>query len=179
MIDYQGLKEKGQSLGLTYVVPLDCATIQILPEVRDMCAADKCHQYNANWAAPPACGTIEECEKRVRQYSRGLLVQTVGELEDSMDYEAMMETERIHKENFVKFDEYLSRLYPGRLSLGCGCCTRCETCTYPDAPCRFPQKLTSSMEAYGMLVTQVCQSNQLPYYYGENTIAYTSCYLLE
>ncbi|MCD7867201.1 MAG: ASKHA domain-containing protein [Clostridiales bacterium] len=34
------------------------------------------------------------------------------------------------------------------------------------------------MEAYGMLVTEVCQSNHLEYYYGSCTIAYTSCYLL-
>lgn len=31
----------------------------------------------------------------------------------------------------------------------------------------------------GMLVTQVCQANGLKYYYGDCTISYTSCYLLE
>ena len=35
------------------------------------------------------------------------------------------------------------------------------------------------MEAYGMLVMQVCQANHLDYYYGPGKIAYTSCYLLK
>jgi predicted metal-binding protein len=65
------------------------------------------------------------------------------------------------------------------LSLGSGGCRRCKKCTYPDAPCRFPEKKFASMEAYGMLVTQVCQDNGLDYYYGKGTITYTSCFLLE
>ena len=36
----------------------------------------------------------------------------------------------------------------------------------------------SSMEALGMLVVEICKANGLPYFYGENTIAYTSCFLL-
>ena len=30
-----------------------------------------------------------------------------------------------------------------------------------------------------MLVSQVCKDNDLPYYYGKCTIAYTACFLLE
>ena len=65
------------------------------------------------------------------------------------------------------------------LALGAGCCTQCAVCSYPDSPCRFPEKMVSSMEAYGMLVLEVCQKNGMAYYYGPNTIAYTSCFLLE
>jgi hypothetical protein len=35
------------------------------------------------------------------------------------------------------------------------------------------------MEAYGLLVSDVCQKAGLPYYYGKQTITYTSCILLE
>ena len=64
------------------------------------------------------------------------------------------------------------------LALGAGCCTQCGECTYPHAPCRFPEKMISSMEAFGILVLEVCQANGLPYYYGSDKIAYTSCFLL-
>lgn len=144
-----------------------------------MCAADKCHQYNKNWTCPPGCGSLEECEGKVRRYQKGLIVQTVGELEDNMDGEGMMETEARHKEAFLRLMEDLKKDYPDLLAIGAGCCTRCKTCTYPDAPCRFPDKKVSSMEAYGMLVSQICKDNSLPYYYGDCTIAYTSCFLLE
>ena len=91
----------------------------------------------------------------------------------------MMETEALHKQNFYEFEKILRERWPGMLPIGAGCCTKCKECTYPDAPCRFPDQAFSSMEAYGMLVTQVCKANSLDYYYGSCTIAYTSCYLLE
>lgn len=179
ILDIKKLQSLGQAAGFTHVAPLDCSTIQLMPDVRQMCAVNTCHMYGKNWCCPPGCGTLEECGERIRRYRYGILVQTVGELEDSMDGEGMMETEAAHKENFFRLEEALRPLYPSMLPIGSGSCTRCKTCTYPEAPCRFPDKTFASMEAYGMLVTQVCQDNHLPYYYGPCTIAYTSCFLLD
>ncbi len=64
------------------------------------------------------------------------------------------------------------------LAIGAGCCTACAQCTYPDEKCRFPERMVSSMEAYGMLVLEVCKANGLQYYYGADKMAYTSCFLL-
>jgi predicted metal-binding protein len=55
----------------------------------------------------------------------------------------------------------------------------CKTCTYPDAPCRFPEKMSASMEALGMVVSDVCKDNKLPYYYGAGTLTFVGCVLLE
>jgi predicted metal-binding protein len=179
MIDYNALDIRSKKAGFTHTGPLDCRTIRLLPEVRQMCASDKCHQYNKNWACPPGCGTLEECAEKVQKYQKGIIVQTVGQLEDTMDGEGMMEAEARHKEAFLVLMEDLKQDYPSLLAIGAGCCTRCKTCTFPDAPCRFPDKRVSSMEAYGMLVSEICKDNHLPYYYGDCTIAYTSCFLLE
>lgn len=179
MIDFEKLEALGKTAGFTHTAPLDCSRIKLLPEVRQMCEANTCHMYGKNWSCPPGCGTLEECAQRIQQYRRGILVQTVGELEDSMDGEGMMETEAAHKKHFFKLEELLRPLYPSLLPIGAGCCTKCSSCTYPDAPCRFPGQAFSSMEAYGMLVTQICQDNHLPYYYGPCTISYTSCFLLD
>ena len=35
------------------------------------------------------------------------------------------------------------------------------------------------MEAYGLVVSQVCQDSGLPYYYGPQTITYTACVLID
>ena len=179
MLDYKELEKTGKECGFTHVGMLDTSTIHLLKEVRDMCSQDSCHMYGKNWCCPPGCGTLEECEKKIRKYTQGILVQTVGELEDELDGEGMMETEARHKENFDKLREELLKKYPGMLSIGSGCCTRCKVCTYPDAPCRFPDHSFASMEAYGMLVTRICEDNNMVYYYGPGTISYTSCFLLE
>ena len=173
------LEEMGKKAGFSHVALLKSDSIELMPEVREMCKNDICHMYAKRWSCPPGCGDLEVCRKKIEKYREGIIVQTVGKLEDPLDGETMMETEAVHKQNFYEFEKVLRERWPGMLPIGAGCCTKCKTCTYPDAPCRFPEQAFSSMEAYGMLVTQVCQANGLEYYYGPCTIAYTSCYLLE
>ena len=179
MIDYEKLSTQGKTCGFTNVARLDPATIELREEVRAMCASGKCRMYGRSWSCPPACGTLEELRARISGYREGILVQTVGQLEDSMDGEGMMEAEAQHKAHFSDMHDLLLQDYPDLLAIGAGTCTRCKTCSYPDAPFRFPERMTSSMEALGMLVLDVCKANGLTYYYGPNTIAYTSCFLLK
>lgn len=136
-MNFKDLKQLCLSHGFTNVAPLACDTIELKPEVRQMCASDSCHKYNKCWSCPPDCGTLEECEQRVRKYKLGILVQTVGQLEDSMDGEGMMRTEAMHKASFYSLEKDLRKFYPNMLPIGAGCCTKCKTCTCPDAPCRL------------------------------------------
>ena len=108
---------------------------------------------------------------------RGLLLQTVGDREDSYDFESMAEAERENRRHFDALLEKLRALGADVLPMSAGTCTRCETCTYPDAPCRFPHTLAPSMEACGLFVSKVCKDNGVPYYYGDDKIAYTCCLL--
>ena len=142
-----------------------------------MCASGKCAMYDKRWSCPPGCGTLDECRELLKGYTRGILVQSVGELEDNFDIETMMETEAAHKERFYAMRKTLVERGIDALAAGAGCCTICPECTYPDAPCRFPEQKMSSMEALGMLVLEVCKANDMRYFYGENTIAYTCCFL--
>lgn len=153
-------------------------TLKTMPEVRNMCAVDKCHSYNVNWTCPPACGTIEECEARMKQYHYGILVQTTEEMEDSMDYEAMMEGAEKQTERCQKMMGLVRSNFPDCLCLFHGACNICRKCSYPDAPCRFPDKAVSAMEGYGLLVSQVCKDNGVDYYYGKNTVTYTGLFLV-
>ena len=178
-MDYEKAKALALEAGFTNVARLDAATIELKDEVRAMCAANKCAAYGHNWSCPPACGELDELREHIARYREGILVQTVGELEDQFDGEGMMETEAEHKEHFLKLHDVLVKEYPDLLALSAGTCRRCKTCTYPDAPCRFPEKRFSSMEAYGMLVLDTCKKNDMEYYYGANAIAYTSCFLLD
>jgi len=73
------------------------------------------------------------------------------------------------------FDE-AAALKPDALCLGAGGYRLCAKCACPD-PCRFPEKATASMEAYGLFVTQVCKDARLPHHHGKKTIAFTGCIL--
>ena len=164
------------ALGFTAAVPLDPAILQVYPGVRDMCAENRCRAYGKNWTCPPECGTLEECGARISHYRTGLLLQTKGVLEDSFDFEGMMELEEQHLSHFQALCEKVRIQDPDALCLGTGGCRICKQCAYPD-PCRFPNQAVSSMEAYGLLVSDVCKQCGIPYYYGQNTLVYTACVL--
>ncbi len=166
------------TVGFSQAGELNIKALEFMPEVRDMCSADKCHTYNKNWRCPPACGTIEDAARHASEYSYGILVQTIGHMEDEYDYETIKETGERHKDNFDILVDKLKSEFDDVLPMGAGTCTICETCSYPDAPCRYPEKSISSMEAYGLWVSRVCELSDLPYYNGKDTITYTSCYLL-
>ena len=168
--------KKAKEMGFTYAGKLDPASLTVKEMVRDTCADGKCGAYGHSWTCPPACGTLRECAERMRRYGRGILLQTVGQLQKTIDTKGYMETEKAHKENVMRFAKELRGVYPDALILSAGSCRICKTCAYPE-PCRFPEKAVSSMEAYGLFVTQVCRDNHMEYYYGPKTIAYTACAL--
>lgn len=152
--------------------------LRFLPEVRDMCAADRCQMYDKCWSCPPGCGTLDDSREQAKQYNWGVLLQMTGDMEDDFDVETMMETEENLKTALTKFLELVPE-EDKRLAMSAGACTICKECTYPDAPCRFPEKMHSSMEAYGLVVSEVCQLADTPYYYGPCTMTYTCCVLFE
>ncbi|MEG0378297.1 MAG: DUF2284 domain-containing protein, partial [Eubacterium sp.] len=140
MMQDKKMAEIAKAFGFFTVAALDVKTVKSNAEVRKMCEANTCRKYNKNWTCPPACGTIQRCQEKIAAYKNGILLQTVGVIEDSFDFEGMMALEVIHKENFADFVEKARKTYPDMLPLNVGCCTVCKTCTYPDNPCRQPEK---------------------------------------
>lgn len=180
MLDYNALKSLALDCGFDEAGALNVEKLEFLQEVRDMCAADKCHNYGRSWSCPPASPSLEEMRETVKKYSAGLLVQTVTQLEDSLDYEGMMDASKRHTENMDKLYVKLKSLYPDMYPMGAGGCQRCPNgCSYPDSPCRFPDMLIYSMEACGLFVSKVCTDSDMKYNHGKDTLAYTACFLLE
>ncbi|MDO4622331.1 MAG: DUF2284 domain-containing protein [Eubacteriales bacterium] len=180
MISQETVIKEAEKIGFSHVGPAAVATLRARKEVRDMCEVNSCHAYATTWSGPPACGTIEECTARMMSYDYGVLVQTTQELEDSMDYEGMMEGEEMQREHVQALRDRLLELTDDEvLPLSAGCCRLCKKCTYPESPCRFPNRAISSMEAYGLVVSDVCKANDMGYYYGKDTVTYTAVFLVK
>ena len=64
MLDMEKLGKLAEDFGFTAWGELDMSTLEFKPEVRDMCEANTCGQWNRTWACPPACGTLEEMKQR-------------------------------------------------------------------------------------------------------------------
>lgn len=179
MIDMKEIAQECMGYGFSKAIPLKVSDLNFREEVRQMCTENRCGAYGKNWACPPACGTVEECSERAKQYEKGVLVEYIGTIEDSFDIEGMNEISEKYKELFEQMAYKLKMRYPKLLAMGAGGCSRCKVCTYPDAPCRFPDNLHVSMEACGLLVSEVCKACGLPYINGVNTITYIGCFLIK
>lgn len=178
------LAEIAHGAGFEAVGTTAAARLIVRPEVRDMCAADRCRAYGRNWTCPPACGSLDRFAALIAAKETAIAVQTVARLEDEFDIEGMQDAERLHKKRFARlartaraaFEEAGEQQVP--LFLAAGTCTICPTCSYPDAPCRFPDEAFASLEAAGLVVSDVCKAAGIPYYHGKASIAYTSCVLV-
>ena len=171
--------ELARELGFSQSAWMDLSLLRVYPEVREMCAANKCHMYNKHWSGPPGCGSVAECDAEMQSYDWGVLVQVTMEMEDEMDYEAWVDAAQELRDRNVELNEKLREKYDEVLGLGGAGCDICKTCTYPDEPCRFPKKRMSGMEGYGLVVADVCKANGLLYFYGKDTITYTGMFLVK
>ena len=50
---------------------LDTSDLSVATRVRQICRQE-CERYGSTWACPPAVGTLEECEKRIRSYGKAV-----------------------------------------------------------------------------------------------------------
>ena len=141
---------------------------------RDMCERNACGMYGRCHTCPPDAGDIDVLMDKVRDYSYALVFQTVTELEDSFDFEGMIDA----KKSLVKvscgmrsFFEKLGIL--SALHLSAGGCGICETCAkVTDEPCRHPSLALPSLEAYGVNVSKLAAVSDMKYINGHNTVTY-------
>lgn len=173
-MDQERARQLAQDFGFTNWGFFKTGDLIFMDEVRDMCKANRCGHYATSWICPPACGSLEEIRKEAEKYNWGILVQTTGNMEDAFDAETLVAAQTGQKEAFGKMVLELLGMGEDFLPMGSGDCLWCKKCTYPDAPCRFPEKAYPSIEAYGLIVTDVCKAAGIPYYYGKDTITFSS-----
>ena len=182
ILDFEELKEHCKLLKADNVAVIDVSKITFRQELRDMCKSNVCGRYGTNWACPPAIGELEEGRKKINQFTKALVIQTIYQLEDSFDFEGMMEAKKVHKEIFEEITDAIKTMYPGINSMGltAGGCEYCKTCTYlENKPCRFPDKLIPPIEGYGIDVTDLANTSGIPYNNGPHTVSYMSAVLLK
>lgn len=149
------------------------------PEVRRMCAENRCARFGASWSCPPACGSLKELSERMAGYDVGLLLVSVTEIDGDFDLDGIRDADLLHKKRFDTVVRQVRQLFPECMPMAAGSCTRCVKCTYPNAPCRHLDRLYPSMEACGLIVSDVCTACGLRYNNGPSTITFVSCILLK
>ena len=165
---------KAKSLGAFQSSVIAAKQIETSSCFRDICASNACGMYGRCYMCPPDVGTIEQLMSEVKNYDYALVYQTVNGIEDSYDFEGMVEAKKKSypiAQNLRKF--FADMGIPKALHLGaggCGVCSRCAKQT--GEPCRFPALAIPSLEAYGINVSTLAKLSGMKYTNGQNTVTY-------
>ena len=174
----RALREEALALGAYRAELVKVEDISTDASFRSLCASNACGNYGKNYMCPPDIGTIEELMQELRTYETALVYQTVGFLEDSYDFEGMMEAGNRHNELAQKLRASAQERSAQEdgielLHLGAGGCRVCATCgKRTGEPCRFPEKAIGSLEAYGVNVSLLAQTAGMRYINGQDTVTY-------
>ena len=161
------------------VIPVDA--VETDASFRDMCASNACGNYGRNWMCPPDAGEIHMLIARLRTYSFMLVYQTVTELEDSYDFEGMMDAGVAHNKLMITLRDRLNAEgLPRALHLGAGGCRMCEVCAKRTGePCRHPDLAVASLETYGVNVSKLAVVAGMKYINGQDTVTYFGAVLFD
>lgn len=161
------------SCGAAGAAYLPAEAIVTDPVFRRICEGNACGKFGRCYMCPPDIGPVEELMARVKSYPHAVLYQSIGTIEDSFDFEGMMEVGHAHCMLSQRIREKLEVLLPEHLHLTGGGCHLCERCAKLDAePCRYPNEALSSLEGYGIDVYRTSKATHLKYINGENTVTY-------
>lgn len=156
---------------------VDPADVDYLQEVRDMCETNRCRRYGTSWACPPAIGTVKECKERCLRYNTMMVFTVMYPLKRPFDYKSMKRGMQDFKQVARRVEALIRPYYPDCLMMSNESCDTCETCTYPDNPCRFPEKVHHSIEGYGIVVYGLTKKAGIKYDNGDLTITYVGAAL--
>ncbi|MFA6127187.1 MAG: DUF2284 domain-containing protein [Bacteroidales bacterium] len=166
-------------LGATRAGIINVPDIHFSESFRELCEMNSCGKYKTNWMCPPAVGLFEDLKSQVMGLNKGLVIQTVYQLEDSFDFEGMMNAATIHDTVYRKILKEVREqgLVDPFLPLNAGVCRFCDHCTFPDKDCLYPDEALASIEAYGIDVTTLVTSCGIPYNNGVASVSYVGMIL--
>ena len=123
---------------------------QKILQFRNACAQSAEKNANVNdstWACPPAVGTLQECEKKIKSYPQAVFFSSVAEVSDIMNMEEMLSTRRAHEDLTTEVGKYLNREGYETYILSTESCDICGKCAYKEGkPCRYPDRMHPCLE---------------------------------
>ena len=170
-------EELALSLGFSEARTLPASQILCRDEIRALCAPEKCRNYGTSWICPPACGTIEQCRATVSSFQTALVLMSLHENVDWSNGALMRELALGHNSRAWELACRVRETGMRAYMLTTGGCELCQTCTFPDAPCRRPDKDRGSLSAFGIDVTRLCGDAGLEFSFTPGTLRLVACLL--
>lgn len=119
------LLRKALDMGFANAALIGTGDITFVPAFRPLCRENLCGQYGANYACPPACGSVEEMRARILRHPRALVMQTMWDIEDPLDAAQTRPAKGRHNQLTRRLIDWAGE--PG-LMVGASGCSLCSPC---------------------------------------------------
>ena len=169
-----------REVGFDHVALIDPGMVVTSKELSEACNPQSCQRYGTCWTCPPGAGAFEDIQVNIRSKNAGVLVQTVRDDVDFYeDWDVLAETRQLHNSRLDRLAAMLRTEFAGVLAFSTGGCDVCDSCSYPDAPCKQPVEQRLSLSAHGVAVGTTCQNVGMDYSFQNGRIRYVGMVLYE
>jgi len=173
LINKEKLEEQLSELPLYLYYFFDSHELTFSDRIRTICKTE-CPMYGKTWACPPGTGTVEECKSRCFSFNRVLMISTITEVSDIADIEETLATRGEHERVTKLAAGFVREQTENVYVLSSEACSICETCAYPDEPCRFPEMMNPCVESHGIVLTEIAEKLGIEFQYGGNIVTWFS-----
>ena len=172
LFDRKSIEQQLAQLPLYQYAWINTGELVFTERVRAICESE-CPMYGKTWACPPAVGTVESCRARCLAYPHALVVTTVTEVADIANIDETLATRAPHEAVTREAAAIVAAQAADIMVLSTEACAICEHCSYPDAPCRHPDKMYPCVESHGILATDLAEKHGIDFF-GGNIVTWFS-----
>lgn len=172
-MDRERLEQQLAELPLYQYAFIRTRDLEFSQRIRWICAHE-CPMYNTNWACPPAVGSVEACKARCMAFEDALIIATITEVNDIADMTQTLSTRAAHEEITRQVLELVRMQAQETMVLSTEACAICQRCTWPEAPCRHPDRMFPCVESHGIVVTALAEHMDIDFYAEGNLVTWFS-----
>lgn len=126
--------------------------------ILDICKENKCGNYNKSWTCPPNAPPLSECQRQISSFGHLMIYKFSFPVKDIRDPGEVRGLLKRQQDIVREIRDEANAKGIRNLSLPGGSCLYCDKCTYPDAPCRYPDKALNSNDAYALDLASYIES---------------------
>lgn len=169
-----------EAAGFEQTAVISTDLLEFHPEYRVYCEMNLCGNFNRNYACPPYCGTPEEMEAKALAYRLAIVFQSITYVNNAMDNDETKKVKKEHRAKTMKAIRTLKEHGVEGMAIMPGPCSLCSACgQIGDTPCPHPDQVASCLSAYGIEASKMAEDCGMTYYFGDDTVALFSMYLID
>ncbi len=145
------------------------STLHTIKTCRKLCHQNRCGSYGRSWGCPPALGKDDENLEYINHFRHAVLISHRFENVDMKDLEFIEKSAEQHQDLCRRVANAIRKKGISDVLPVCsGACKYCGECTYPDAPCKFPEQMVPSVSGFGIIMEDYLQSQNISFKFEDN-----------